>query len=198
MKGVMSAVPADLLAQRKRTGADRYDEMWDGVLHMPLLPDRLHQDFQAIFETYLRFFWAPRRRAKVYHYINVASIGGWPNDYRIPDLVLLLPEHFAIDRNEYFEGAPTAVVEIHSPGDETYEKLPFYARLGVPEVWIIHRDTREPEIHLLKRKKYRLAKTAGGWLRGTETGMELARTQAGKLAVRIAGDDQTRRELPED
>jgi Uma2 family endonuclease len=134
----------------------------------------------------------------VYHQINVASIGGWPNDYRIPDLVLLLPERFAIDRNEYFEGAPSAVVEIHSPDDERYEKLPFYARLGVPEVWVIHRDSKEPEIHVLKRRKYRLVKATGGWLRGPETGVELAHSKGGKLAVRLAGDDQTRQDLPED
>jgi Uma2 family endonuclease len=194
----MSAVPADLLERRKKTGADRFDEMWEGVLHMPPRPNRMHQDLEGSLEAYLRFHWAPPREAKVYHQINLASIGAWPNDYRIPDLVLLLPERFAIDRNEYFEGAPSAVVEIHSPGDESYEKLPFYARLGVPEVWIIHRDTLVPEIHILKRKKYQLAKPAGGWLRGPETGVELASSQAGKLAVRIAGNDQTRRELPED
>ena len=141
---------------------------------------------------------APARQAKVYHQINVASIGGWQDNYRIPDLVLLLPERFTIDRNEYFEGAPSAVVEIHSPGDESYEKLPFYAELGVPEVWIIHRDSKEPEVHVRKRKNYQKAKPAAGWLLGPETGVELARTPGGKLAVRIAGDDSTRRELPED
>ena len=40
----------------------------------------------------------------------------WPNNYRIPDLVLLTPERFDIDCNEYFDGGPDAVVEIRSPG----------------------------------------------------------------------------------
>ena len=62
----------------------------------------------------------------------------------------LLPIVSHIDHDTYFEGAPTVVVEIRSPGDETMEKLPFYAKLGVPEVWIIDRDTRQPELYLLK------------------------------------------------
>jgi len=144
--------------------------MWEGVLHVPPMPNRFQQDLEGSFETYLRFFWAPHSKAKVYHQINLASIGGWPNNYRIPDLVLLKPERFAIDRNEYFEGAPTVVVEIRSPSDESYEKLPFYAQLGVPEVWIIDRDSGEPEIHVLKGKGYRKKRTGTeGWVSSPET-----------------------------
>jgi hypothetical protein len=46
MKAVMSEVPADLLAWRKRTGADRWDEMWEGVLHMPPMPNLEHQELE--------------------------------------------------------------------------------------------------------------------------------------------------------
>jgi Uma2 family endonuclease len=198
MKAVMSSLLPDIQALRKQTGADRWDEMWEGVLHMPPMPNRHHQDLEGALESYLRFYWAPPRQAKVYHQINVASIGGWPHSYRIPDLVLLLPQRFAIDRNEYFEGAPDVVVEIRSPDDETYEKLPFYRDLGVPEVWVIERDTRTPEIHVLKRGRYKKqAATAQGWIRSPGTGIELA-GQRGKLAVRLTGDDSTRQDLPPD
>jgi Uma2 family endonuclease len=198
MKAVMSSVPPDLLAARKRTGIDRWDEMWEGVLHMPPMPNRNHQDLEGSLEAYLRFCWAPLHHWKVYHQINVASIGGWPNDYRIPDLVLLSPQRFAIDRNEYFEGAPDVVVEIQSPGDETLEKLPFYASLGVPEVWVIQRDSRQPSVRLLRRGHYREQRPrASGWLRSPATGLELAGL-GGKLAVRRSGDDSTRQDLPAD
>ena len=146
------------------------------------------------------FAFSGRRhvKAKVYHQINLAAIDGWAKNYRIPDLVLLLPQRFAIDRNEYFEGAPDVVVEIHSPGDETYEKLLFYRDLGVPEVWVIQRDSRQPEIHVLKRGRYKKqAATAQGWIRSPGTGIELAE-EKGKLAVRLAGDDSTRQDLPPD
>ncbi|HZV05493.1 MAG TPA: Uma2 family endonuclease [Gemmataceae bacterium] len=198
MKAVMPSLLPDIQAIRKKTGADQWDEMWDGVLHMPPAPNRGHQDLEFCLESYLRSYWAPTCEGKVYHQINVAAIGGWPDNYRIPDLVLLLPQRFAIDRNEYFEGAPDVVVEIHSPGDEAYEKLPFYGDLGVPEVWIIHRDTREPEIHVLKRNRYKKQPaSAQGWIRSPHLKIEMAGAN-GKLAVRLAGDDSTRQELPLD
>jgi Uma2 family endonuclease len=199
MKAVMPSVPSNILEWRKQTGAHRYDEMWEGVLHMPPMPNRFHQDLEGSMEAYLRFRWARPRGAKVYHQINLATIGGWPNNYRIPDLLLLNPERFAIDRIEYFEGAPSVVVEIFSPGDETYDKFPFYAELGVPEVWVIHRDTGEPEIYTLRRRKYRKVRpAANGWFRSRETGIELRQGKSGKLAIRLAGDESTRQDLPDD
>jgi Uma2 family endonuclease len=200
MKAVMPVALPDVLAMRKRTGADQWDEVWEGVLHLPPAPNRYHQDLEWALETYLRFRWARPRGAKVYHQVNLAAPGGWPDkNYRIPDLLLLTPERFAIDHIEYFEGAPDVVVEIHSEGDEAYEKLPFYADLGVPEVWIIDRDTKEPEIYLLKRGQYKKQVAAkSGWLRSPGTEIELRAGSPGKLAVRLAGDDASREELPED
>ena len=198
MKAVMPSLLPDVQAHRQRTGADQWDEMWDGVLHMPPAPNCDHQDLEGSLESYLRYYWAPPRQAKVYHQINLAAIGGWPNSYRIPDLVLLSPQRFAIDRNEYFEGAPDVVVEIRSPDDETYDKLPFYRDLGVPEVWVIDRDTREPEIHVLKRNRYKKqSATAEGWVRSPHLKIEMAGVK-GKLAVRLMGDDSTRQDLPLD
>ena len=200
MRAVMPTLLPDVQALRKRTGADQWDEMWEGVLHMPPAPNRGHQDLEWGLETWLRSHWARPRKAKVYHQINLAAPGGWPEkNYRIPDLVLLTPERFHIDRNEYFEGAPDGVVEIHSSGDEAYEKLEFYQELGVPEVWIIDRDSKEPEVHVLKRRRYK-KQPAGrdGWVRSPGTGVELKAGRPGKLAVRLAGDEATREDLPPD
>src|SRR5215470_7620398 len=133
MRAILPTIPPGLLEWRKQTGADKWDEMWEGVLHMPPMPNRAHQDLEFAIEAYLRLHWAPGCGGRVYHGINVASVGGWPKDYRIPDIVLLTPPRFGIDRNEYFEGAPDVVVEIRSPNDEAYEKLEFYAALEVPE-----------------------------------------------------------------
>jgi Uma2 family endonuclease len=199
MKAVIADVSVDLLEQRKRTGADRWDEMWEGVLHMPPMPNRYHQNLAWSLETYLRLVWVPTREARVFHEINLCPVGGWPNNYRVPDLLILLPERYAIDRNEYFEGAPSVVVEIHSPGDEAYEKLSFYADLGVPEVWIIDRDTCAPEIYELKRKRYkRKAASADDWLVSAATSLELRRAGGNKLAIRLAGDETSRQDLPSD
>jgi Uma2 family endonuclease len=200
MRAVMSDVSPDILAWRQRTGADRWDEMWEGVLHMPPMPNREHQDLEGAMETYLRRHWARPQRTRVFHGINVASPGGWPQNYRIPDLVLVTAERLAIiDRNEYFEGGPEAVVEIRSPGDESYEKLGFYAELGVLEVWIIERDSKQPELYVLRSGHYeRRAADPDGWLRSMLTGIELRRGRPGKLAMRAHGDASTYEELPED
>jgi Uma2 family endonuclease len=176
-----------------------WDEMWEGVLHMAPSPNRAHQDLGGAMETYLRLRWARPHGNRVYHDINLASPGGWPNNYRIPDLLLLTPARFSIDRNEYFEGAPDVVVEIRSPSDESYEKLEFYAQLGVPEVWIIERDSKAPEIYVLQAGGY-VQKAAGaeGWVLSDVTGIELRIGHPGKLAMRFAGNDSTREDLPED
>jgi Uma2 family endonuclease len=199
MRAVIPEVPPDILAWRKRTGADMWDEMWEGVLHMAPMPNREHQDLEGAMETYLRLHWARPQGTRVYHNINVASPGGWPNNYRIPDLVLLTPERVGIDQNEYFEGAPDVVVEIRSPGDESYEKFEFYAQLGVPEVWIIDRDRKTPEIYTLRAGNYiQQPADADSWVLSTVTGIELRAGSPGKLAMRLAGDERTREDLPED
>ncbi len=113
---------------------------------MPPAPNRDHQDLALALGSWLRSHWALPLGNRVHAQVNVALPGAWPGDYRIPDLILLTPDRFSIDRNEYFEGPPTAVIEIRSPGDVTTEKTPFYARLGATELWTIDRDTKAPQI----------------------------------------------------
>lgn len=199
MRAVMPAVTPDIRAFRKRTGADRWDEMWEGVLHMPPMPNRDHQDLEGAMETWLRTHWARPHGNKVYHQINLASPGGWSSNYRIPDLLLLTPDRFHIDRNEYFEGPPLVVVEIRSPGDETAEKMPFYAKLGVPEVWIVDRDTKAPEVHVLQGTGYQgRTPDDDGWILSPATGVQLRGGPAAKLAMQIADQPDTGELLPED
>lgn len=62
---------------------------------------------------------------------------GEPSDYRIPDAGLLRPGPDAV-----FLPDAAVVVEVVSPGDETWEKLPFYAAHNVDEVLILDADTR--------------------------------------------------------
>ena len=198
MKAVMPEVPGQILELRRRTGADRWDEMWEGVLHMPPMPSRRHQELEGALERWLWTCWAQPQGNRVYHQINVASAGGWPSDYRIPDLVLVTPDRFHIDRDDYFEGPPTAVVEIRSPGDETDEKLPFYAKIGVPEVWVIDRNTRSPEVHLLRGAGYEVAAAdEDGWVTSAATAVQLRAEPPAKLGIRLAHQPGSFRLLPE-
>jgi Uma2 family endonuclease len=197
MKAVMAEVPDHILAWRRRTGADRYDEMWEGVLHMAPVPNRDHQDFAFLLAMWLQSNWAKPNGCRVHLEINIAEEGAWPNNYRIPDLVLLTPARFHIDRNEYFDGAPDAVVEIHSPGDEAYEKLDFYAKIGVREVWIFERDSKRPEVYELVDDEYRLHRAnTEGWLRSNVTNIELRGGASGTLEIRYANRDGTMARLP--
>ncbi len=103
----------------------------------------------------------------------------------------------AVNRGDYLEGPPDVVVEIESPGDETREKLGFYAALGVPEVWIIKRDEKTPEVLVLIRGRYRKkAADAQGWIASEVTGIELRPAKDRRLALRIAGDAASLEELP--
>jgi Uma2 family endonuclease len=197
MKAVMVNVPEDILAWRRKTGADQWDEMWEGVLHMAPSPNRDHQDFEGSLEFWLRLHWAQQSGGRVYHQINVAEPGTWPNNYRIPDLVLLTPSRFDIDCNEYFDGGPDIVVEIHSEGDESYDKFDFYAKVGVREVWIIDRDTKQSEVFVLAGNEFD-ACAAGpeGWLRSDVTNVEMRAAAGDKLEIRIVGRDDTLAKLP--
>lgn len=196
-------MPKHWAEERKNSEAAQWDEMWNGVLHIPLMPNRLQQNIAKELMIYLDRQWEKPGKGRVHQEVNLTTPqdeAAWTLNYRIPDLVLLDPPRFGIDKIEYMVGAPLVVVEIASPGDETYDKFPFYAGLGVPEVWVIHRDTRTPEIHLLgPARTYTVASAGdGGWLRSPGAGVEFRQTRPGKLWIRTGGDDSTATELPKD
>lgn len=197
MRAFFAEIPEYLLDERRTAGADRWDEMWDGVLHMPPMPGPEHQHLASGIEGWLRQFWLPSSTARIYREVNVAPPEGWPHDYRIPDLILLDRTRFRGVKSSHFEGPPLVVVEVHSPGDETYEKLDFYARLGVPEVWIIHRDTRKPTLFLLRRKEYAEQTPEDGWLVSPGTGIAMKARRPRKLCLQLGVDITTRGLLPE-
>jgi hypothetical protein len=178
------------------------DEIWEGVLHMSPEPDREHQDFEGGLESWLRFNWGRPRRAKVYHRINLALPGAgssWINNFLIPDLVLLTKARYSIDHRTHFEGGPEVVVEIRSPHDESEDKPPFYAGLGILEVWIIDRDTKEIDLYTLSGDSYiRQLARGDGWTVSPFTSIEMRIGRPGKMLIRMNGDDATREELPED
>jgi Uma2 family endonuclease len=189
MKGIMANVPGQLVEQRRRSGTDRWDEMWDGVLHMPPTPNRRQQELEWALETWLRRYWVPQSGGRCYHQISVAPAGGWPHDYRIPDLVLLTPERFSIDREEYFEGGPTVVVEIHGPEDEAHDKLEFYRGLGVREVWIVDRDSLEFSLFELVNGVYRrIDPDANCQAVSGATAVGFTHVAYGRLALHLEGD----------
>jgi Uma2 family endonuclease len=116
------------LAERHRSGADRFDELWEGVLHVAPAPTGAHDDLLS----QVMFLLTPPARAAGL----VPGSGGFnlgdPNDYRIPDGGIRRERSSAL----YFDTA-ALVIEVLSPNDETDAKLPFYAAHAVDEVLII-------------------------------------------------------------
>jgi hypothetical protein len=53
------------------------------------------------------------------------------DNYRIPDVSYVSKGREGILAEDGARGGPDAVIEVRSPGDETYDKLPFHATLGV-------------------------------------------------------------------
>jgi Uma2 family endonuclease len=75
---------------------------------------------------------------------------GDQDDYRVPDRGLMRPADLA----DWQETA-ALVVEILSPGDETPQKLPFYAKHGVDEIVIVDPRERTVEWLALEQGEYR-------------------------------------------
>jgi Uma2 family endonuclease len=201
MRAVMWQIPPSILAWREQTDQSRFDEVWDGVLHMGPTPTSDHQDFEYQLEHRLRRLLAKCMGARVWHGFNVARPGlaDWRQDYRVPDLIIALPSRVGRNRGTHFEGGPTVVVEIYSPQDESYDKLPFYFAIGVEEVWIFHCDTKVPEVFVRGARAFRRARAnKQGWLVSKATGVMLRAAPRGKLLVRVCDDPTTAALLPED
>ena len=126
----MLDVPESLLDERRRLGLDVFDEVWEGVLHMVPPPSGEHQRLEL--ELGSVFLVAAKRRGLVAS--NETGLFAADDDYRVPDIVVSLPvncSHRGVD------DTAELVVELRSPGDESYEKLPWYAARGVTEMLIV-------------------------------------------------------------
>ena len=153
-RAVMWDIPQDIAAWRRRTGADRNDEVWDGVIHMSPSPTGKHQGIGGALYAWLTLNWRERGRGVIYYERNVAPAGreDWMTNYRSPDLVLVKPERYARDVDTHFAGGPNVVVEIRSPGDVQRRqdcKGTTRKGIGVRSMAVAHYDARR--MRLLNR-----------------------------------------------
>lgn len=136
---------AQLIERRRRLGQDLFDEVWEGVLHMNPAPAGGHARVdQQVAEVLGAHAGAAGLTAT-----GPFNLGESEDDYRVPDRGL---HRDWIDRVRYPSAA--LVVEIVSPGDESYHKLGFYAAHGVDEVVIVDREERVVEWHRLLGQGY--------------------------------------------
>lgn len=138
----MVEVDDKLLSERRRRGDDRFDEMWEGVLHMNPPPSSRHQELAGDLYATLRPL-AKSRGLDAWYETGLYR-PGTDEDWRVPDLMIASPE---VRTERGVDGSAALVIEIRSPSDESYEKLPFYASLGVGEVLLVDPDDRRLELY---------------------------------------------------
>jgi Uma2 family endonuclease len=154
---VMDPAPAELdalIEHRRRLGLDHYDEMWEGVLHMNPPPTGEHQ---YVLQQLAVLLDPLARRAGLVPVVNEFGLGREGKDnYRVPDGGL----HRALPRGVY-QGTAALVIEIVSPADESWDKLPFYAAHEVDEVLIVDPGKRSVDWLGLSGGEYRPIERSG-------------------------------------
>jgi len=103
------------------------------------------------------------RKGAVSVTINIFDETSPAENYRIPDLTFVASgrERLLVE-DGIRGGGPDAVIEVRSPGDESYDKLSFFAKLGVREVIVIDRDSKIVEISALVGTSYERSATRVG------------------------------------
>jgi Uma2 family endonuclease len=135
-----------LLKRRKRLGQDDKDEVWEGVLHVVPAPAHRHADLAQQLAVILD---APARAAGLRPTIAQFNLGDSKDDFRVPDGGLHRP-----GAAEMWHPTAALVLEILSPGDESWEKLPFYAAHQVDELLIVDPDTHQVHWLVLTAERY--------------------------------------------
>jgi Uma2 family endonuclease len=134
------AFELDALKERRRiSGLDRLDEVWEGVLHMVPAPSYGHA---RLTQQLAEILGAPARDAGLEAAMGEFNLGDSIEDFRVPDGGLHRPGAEGV-----WLHTAALIVEIVSPGDETWQKLPFYAAHDVDEVLIL--DPEERAVHWL-------------------------------------------------
>lgn len=139
-----------LKAERQLTGADRFDEVWEGIYMMAPLADDEHQELQArltaVFQTVVGWSGLGLVRAGV----NVSDRDDdWRFNYRCPDVVVFLPNTTAQNKGSHWLGGPDFAVEIVSRYDRSRDKLSFYADVSVRELLLVDRSPWALELYRL-------------------------------------------------
>lgn len=150
-------VEKKLKAKRADSGADRFDEVWNGVYFMTPLANDEHQDLAIRFGYVCLEIIGWPGLGEVRTGVNVSDrVKGWKKNYRIPDVAVFLKGGKARNCGTHWYGGPDFATEIISPNDRSRKKIPFYSKIGVQELLLVD---REPwSLVLYRRRGQRLVK----------------------------------------
>jgi Uma2 family endonuclease len=116
------------LKRRSALGRDRHDEVWEGDYHVAPMAHARHGDVQAQLAEIL----GPLARRKGLRPVGEVNIGTSEEDFRVPDFAVIRGRDLAV-----FLPTAAIVVEVVSPGDESYAKFGFYLARGVEELLVV-------------------------------------------------------------
>ncbi len=150
-----SELESRLIEERRAWGADRYDEIWEGVYMMAPLPNNEHQEMVARLVRIFDEMLGDSGAARVLAGVNLAGldIEDWKQDFRVPDVAVFVKDTDARNHDTHWRGPADFLVEITSPGDRTSEKIPFYSSIGVVELLVVERDPWRIELYRHDGKK---------------------------------------------
>lgn len=150
-----------LRAERALTGADRFDEVWEGIYVMAPLANNEHQEIVSRLTAIFQQIIGWPQLGFVFPGVNVSDrVEDWKSNYRCPDVAVFLEPTAAVNHDAFWCGGPDFVVEVVSEGDRSLEKLSFYAKVGTREVLIIHRQPWKLELYRLCDTALNLAGTS--------------------------------------
>jgi len=137
-----------LIAERETCGADRYDEVWEGVYMMAPMPNDEHQQMVMLIASILQETVGWPGLGEVRPGVNLSgSEENWEHNYRVPDVAVFLRDGAAENCGTHWRGAADLLVEITSPGDRTREKISFCSRIGAVELLLVDRDAWAIELY---------------------------------------------------
>lgn len=150
-----------ILAARRATDVDRWDEVWDGVNVMSSPPNDEHADIAGQLHSFFLLVLQQAQLGQVRSNVAVSDREeNWKNNYRVPDVSVFLKAGRARNCGAFWLGGPDFLVEIASPHDQTYDKFPFYSAIGTREVLIVERNPWRLELHRLTGKELQLVATS--------------------------------------
>lgn len=135
-----------LLERRRDLGLDRWDEVWEGVLHINPPPNRAHERLSMKLAVLLD----PLAEAAGLDLLGTVGVGV-VDEHRTPDLALQRPS----DAEPQWQDTVELAVEIRSPNDDTFKKLDFYAAHNVNELVVVDSDKRTVDWFALTDGEYR-------------------------------------------
>lgn len=140
-----------IIRRRRKTGADRYDEVWDEVYVMSPIADNSHQELAFRIAARISEALGEESGARISAGANFSDRKlKWKKNYRVPDVAVYLPGNPAEDMGSFWHGGPDFAVEIIGHCDRSREKLDFYAKVGVRELLLVDRNPWALELYRLQ------------------------------------------------